>query len=155
MCEGKFEEVLAAVLCIFLLHCPHMSLVKLTCADIVPKWQVLVTLKATDTIQEALEELRDRHFRSVPVVGNDGRPVGFVDVLDLVAYLVSVFPKPRLAAALSALATDTQLIEGEDLETFWQEAKFRMISLQDANVISMTSIPHRCCLFPLLSSSEY
>jgi CBS domain-containing protein len=112
----------------------HMSLVQLTCADLVPKWQVLVTLKATDTIQEALEELRDRHFRSFPVISSDGRPVGFVDVLDLVAYLVSVFPKPRLT---SAVGTDiSQLIEGEDLETFWQEAQFRMTTLQDANVIS-------------------
>jgi CBS domain-containing protein len=50
------------------------------------------TLHHADPILMALELMHERRYRNIPVVDDDGRPMGIVRVADLLRYLAEVVP---------------------------------------------------------------
>jgi predicted transcriptional regulator len=59
------------------------------------KDQKLILLNSTDTMEQALDTLQQANISSAPVL-EDGKPVGFVDVLDILAFLIRTSTKPLL-----------------------------------------------------------
>lgn len=50
------------------------------------------TLGSHDSVQKAVEAMQADGFRHLPVLGDDGRPVGVLSVRDIIHYLVEYFP---------------------------------------------------------------
>lgn len=52
-----------------------------------------VTLRPGDTIAKAIRTMSVGGYRRLPVVNDDGRPVGLLNVVNVVHYLVEHFPQ--------------------------------------------------------------
>lgn len=50
------------------------------------------TLSKDVSVREAIEMMETGGYRHVPVLGEDGQPVGVLSVKDVVHYLVEYFP---------------------------------------------------------------
>jgi CBS domain-containing protein len=50
------------------------------------------TLRPSDSVQRAVELMGTGGYRHVPVMGDDGRPVGVLSVREIIHYLVEYFP---------------------------------------------------------------
>lgn len=50
------------------------------------------TVDQNATVRQVIEAMTSGGFRHLPVVGEDGRPVGVVSIKDVVHYLVEYFP---------------------------------------------------------------
>jgi len=61
--------------------------------DLVDKQRV-ITFSSEDTVADAIDKLGQANISSAPVLGADGKPIGFVDVLDILAFLVRSSTKP-------------------------------------------------------------
>ena len=51
-----------------------------------------VTIAQSASVQQAIETLESGGYRHLPVVGENGQPVGVLSVKDIVHYLVEYFP---------------------------------------------------------------
>ncbi len=52
-----------------------------------------VTVRRSDTIGSLIRTMHDGHYRHVPVVDDEGRPIGVASVKVVVQYLVDYFPE--------------------------------------------------------------
>lgn len=50
------------------------------------------TLACHDTLQNAVEVMGSDGYRHVPILGDDGQPVGVLSVKEIIHYLVEYFP---------------------------------------------------------------
>ena len=50
------------------------------------------TLKATDSVADAIRMMNEGHYRHLPLVDDAGRLVGVLSVRDLIAYLAEHYP---------------------------------------------------------------
>ena len=50
------------------------------------------TLRPSDNVQRAVELMGTGGYRHVPVIGEDGQPVGVLSVREIIHYLVEYFP---------------------------------------------------------------
>ena len=50
------------------------------------------TLARHDNVQKAVEQMGTDGFRHMPVLGDDGKPVGVLSVKEIIHYLVEYFP---------------------------------------------------------------
>jgi len=55
----------------------------------------VTTVSSTDTVKTVLSRLNFDHIISAPVVGPNNQIVGFIDVLDLVAFLIQIAHRPE------------------------------------------------------------
>ncbi|MEM0113407.1 MAG: CBS domain-containing protein, partial [Metallosphaera sp.] len=57
-----------------------------------PVWQLMtenpVTAKPTDTIEEALARMKEINVRHLPVVDDDGKPVGVLSIRDIIDFML-------------------------------------------------------------------
>ncbi|MGC9114591.1 MAG: CBS domain-containing protein [Fervidicoccaceae archaeon] len=69
-----------------------VSLGKSHLASEYPVWQLMtenpVTAKPTDSIEEALARMKEINVRHLPVVDEDGRPVGVISVRDIIDFML-------------------------------------------------------------------
>ncbi len=84
---------------------------KTTIKDILATSKPVVTLSADDTVEAAVKKLSTNSIQSAPVIDkkNGGEILGIVDMLDLVAYVVSVAPE---GSKLTANDLQTMQIAG-------------------------------------------
>jgi len=69
-----------------------VSLGKSHLASEYPVWQLMtenpVTAKPTDTIEEALARMKEINVRHLPVVDEDGRPIGVLSIRDIIDFML-------------------------------------------------------------------
>ena len=69
-----------------------VSLGKSHLAGEYPIWQLMtenpVTGKPTDTIDEALVRMKEINVRHLPIVDEEGRPVGIISIRDVIDYIL-------------------------------------------------------------------
>ena len=53
----------------------------------------LVTLKASDTVGEAIQKMSEGRYRRMPIVAEDGSPQGLASFKGIIHYLVDHFPQ--------------------------------------------------------------
>jgi len=91
------------------------------------KTQWLVTLSVKDSINKALEKLSVNKITSAPVVDEDGKIYGFVDMMDLLSFLVNKVAHPTFTPKV--YSTSLTL---EDMDNLVKKsAQFEVSSLLD------------------------
>ncbi len=66
------------------------------------------TLRMTDGIAVALNQMSEGGFRHVPIVDGAGRPVGIIAMRDIVRFIVSLFPDAVLTVPPDPAAIPTE-----------------------------------------------
>lgn len=56
----------------------------------------LITIKEDNTVEQAVNLLSENKILSAPVINKEGECTGFVDMLDIVWFVVSVAPEPSM-----------------------------------------------------------
>lgn len=108
-------------------------------SDVVTQ-RTIISLDSEDTVENAVKKLAQNHIQSAPVVNDKTKEVlGMVDMLDIVAFILSVLP------------TGHQL-HANDLKRM--EIAGRAMALESLkNVVGTMSSPFSHLLVPLLCSS--
>ena len=60
-----------------------------------------VTLRPDEKVATAVASMSSHGYRHLPVVDAEGRPVGKIDVVDMIHWLVEHLPEPVASSALS------------------------------------------------------
>lgn len=67
---------------------------KLHLANEYPVWQLMtenpITAKPEDTIEEALARMKEINVRHLPVIDNEGKPIGVVSLRDIINFLIGM-----------------------------------------------------------------
>jgi len=96
--------------------------------DVIPTQQ-LISLKFDQNINNVLELLGKYNICSAPILLSDGSVQGFVDVLDILAYLVKTSTKPL-----------TDLIQGESFNIKTDDLKMIKKRAKDFNLQSLSQV---------------
>jgi len=106
------------------------------------KHQWLVTLSVKDSINKALEKLSVNKITSAPVVDENERIYGFLDVMDLLTFMVNQVTQPTNTPRLSTSRSLTM----EDMDSLTKRsAQFEVSSLLDV----VDSVQHCEPYYPL------
>lgn len=85
--EGKLVGIVTERDLVYL-----VSLGKSHLASEYPVWQLMtenpVTAKPTDTIEEALSRMKEINVRHLPVVDEDGKPIGVLSIRDIIDFML-------------------------------------------------------------------
>lgn len=88
--------------------------------------QKIVTLSGADTVESALNKLGESGISSAPVL-DDGKAVGFLDVLDILAFLIQSSTKPFTATDVG----ESRSIHTDDLKMLQRRTKdFRITEIK-------------------------
>jgi len=90
--------------------------------------QQLVTLSMDQTVESVLDVLGRNNISSAPILGNDGKPLGFVDVLDLLAFMVRTSTKPLT----DTLMGESRKLTSDDMQMLRKRTKdFKLQAVSD------------------------
>lgn len=100
--------------------------------------QQLTTLNPNDTVHDCLEKLAAKKITSAPVLDSNGILLGFVDVLDILAFLVKVATKPLADSNVgesSSLKSDDVLMLARRTKDFNLRSVTHLIDLSQRNLL--------------------
>jgi len=99
--------------------------------DLVKTQYQVVVLHTKDTVETALEKLENRHITSAPVLDEKNKIWGFLDVVDLMLFLVRIVTKTRqstVSPPSDSLTTDDIAIIARRSAEFSLSSLFQVIS---------------------------
>jgi CBS domain-containing protein len=102
-----------------------------TVVDLVKDQRPVVYLKTKDSVNSALAKLAEANITSAPVVSDDGKIHGFVDVVDLLLFLVKICTKQqesKVSPPSTKLTTDDMGIIAKRSSEFYLSSLFEVLA---------------------------